>query len=515
MAANTIMIMGTHSNAGKSILVTALCRIFARQGYRVAPFKAQNMALNAGVTPDGHEIGLATMVQAEAAGIPPHVDMNPILLKPEGNRRSQVVLNGRAYSHIEAGNWLDLKQFLWPHVTAALDRLRSRNDLVIIEGAGSPAEINLKAGDIVNLRVAQYAQSPALLVGDIDRGGVFAALVGTMILLEPDERALVKGFIINKFRGDIGLLGDGLAMLQSRAFNTPTLGVIPYLADIGIAAEDSVVLDEPRLRSGEPQSWGQGPEQAEAAAPLDIAVMRLPRLANFDDFDPLAAEAGVRVRFIERLEELGRPAAIILPGSKMTLADLAWLRETGLADRLVALAQQGTAVVGICGGYQMLGQTLVDPHGVEAEPGVGSDGLGLLPIRTTFAGDKHTVQVRATLQAAHGPFAALRGTIIRGYEIHMGRSEPSGATLAALCRIGHPATGHPDGLLDPTGHIWGTYLHGIFDNDALRHAWLRSLGWPGAGQTFDRHLAYHRLADHVQAHVDMPAIERIIWGDKK
>lgn len=515
MTAKTIMIMGTHSNAGKSILVTALCRIFAQQGYRVAPFKAQNMALNAGVTPDGHEIGRATIVQAEAAGIPPHVDMNPILLKPEGNHRSQVVLNGRAHTHIEAGNWLDLKQFLWPHVTTALDRLRSRNDLVIIEGAGSPAEINLKAGDIVNMRVAQYAQSPVLLVGDIDRGGVFAALVGTMVLLEPDERALVKGFIINKFRGDIGLLGDGLQMLQTRAFNTPTLGVIPYLPAIGIAAEDSVTLDEPRLRSGEPQTGPQGQEQPEAASPVDIAVMRLPRLANFDDFDPLAAEAGVQVRFVERLEDLGRPAAIILPGSKMTLADLGWLRETGLANRIIALADQGTAVVGICGGYQMLGQTLADPDGVEAEPGACSAGLGLLPIQTTFAGDKHTVQVRAILQAPYGPFAALRGTLIHGYEIHMGRSEPIGATLAALCRIGHPTTGHSDGVLNSTGHIWGTYLHGIFDNDALRHAWLHSLGWHGTGHSFDRHLAYHRLADHVQTHLDMPAIERIIWGDQE
>lgn len=239
MPAKTLMIMGTHSNAGKSILVTAMCRIFARQGYRVAPFKAQNMALNAGVTPEGHEIGRATVAQAEAAGLPPHVDMNPVLLKPEGQGRSQVVLNGRHHTHIEAGNWLSLKQFLWEHVTAALDRLRQRVDLVIIEGAGSPAEINLKAGDIVNMRVARHAQAPVLLVGDIDRGGVFAALVGTMVLLEPEERVLVKGFVINKFRGDISLLGDGLHLLQQRAFGVPTLGVIPHLPDIGIAAESS------------------------------------------------------------------------------------------------------------------------------------------------------------------------------------------------------------------------------------------------------------------------------------
>lgn len=509
MTAATLMIMGTHSNAGKSILVTALCRLFARQGYRVAPFKAQNMALNAGVTPDGHEIGRATIVQAEAAGIAPHVDMNPVLLKPEGHHRSQVVLNGHAHTHIEAHNWLDLKQHLWPQVTGALDRLRARYDLVIIEGAGSPAEINLKEGDIVNMRVARYAQSPVLLVGDIDRGGVFAALVGTMILLEPAERACIKGFIINKFRGDVSLLGDGLQLLQDRAFNTPTLGVIPYLENIGIAAEDSVALDDP-LRQNGAGGPNYDPDQAETI--VDIAVIRLPRLSNFDDFDPLAAEAGVRVRYVERPEALGRPAAIILPGSKMTLDDLDWLRQTGLADQVVSLAQQQTAVVGICGGYQMMGQTLSDPDGVEAPAGTQASGLGLLPIETTFAGDKHTVQVQATLQADLGPFATLKGTPIQGYEIHMGRSQPVTQTLSTLCEIGRSPQSHADGVITPTGQIWGTYLHGLFDNDALRHAWLRSLGWQAPAQIFDRQLAYNRLADHVEAHLDMEALRRIIWG---
>ncbi|MEW5958190.1 MAG: cobyric acid synthase [Chloroflexota bacterium] len=499
MTAKTLMILGTHSNAGKSILVTALCRIFARQGYRVAPFKAQNMALNAGVTPEGHEIGRATIAQAEAAGVPPHVDMNPVLLKPEGHRRSQVVLNGRAYTHIDAGNWLSLKQHLWTQVTAALDRLRARNDLVIMEGAGSPAEINLKEGDIVNMRVAQYAQAPALLVGDIDRGGVFAALAGTMLLLEPAERALVKAFVINKFRGDLSLLGNGLQLLQERAFNTPTLGVIPHLPDIGIAAEDSVALDEPRSGGGQ------------AAAPLDIVVIRLPRTSNFDDFDPLAAEAGVQVRFVERAAELGRPAAIILPGSKMTLDDLAWLRESGLAGRIVALAGEQTPVVGICGGYQLLGQALFDPDGIEAAPGTRAAGLGLLPIETVFAGDKRTVQVQATVQAPAGPLAQLQGTPIRGYEIHMGRSQALDAAQAPLCQIGPAGADHPDGAISGQGRIWGTYLHGIFDNDSLRHAWLRSLGWPELGRSFDRERAYNRLADHVQAHLDMDALRHIIW----
>ncbi|MBE7553605.1 MAG: cobyric acid synthase [Anaerolineales bacterium] len=497
------MIMGTHSNAGKSILVTALCRIFAQEGYRVAPFKAQNMALNAGVTPEGHEIGRATMAQAEAAGLPAHVDMNPVLLKPEDNQRSQVVLNGRHHTHLEAANWLSLKSTLWPHVTAALERLRARTDLVIIEGAGSPAEINLKEGDIVNMRVARHARSPVVLVGDIDRGGVFAALVGTMVLLEPEERALVKGFVINKFRGDVSLLGDGLALLQERAFNTPTLGVIPFLPGIGVAEEDSVALEE----AGK---WGS--EEARRWEAVDIAVIRLPRISNFDDFDPLAAEPGVRVRFVERLDDLGQPAAVILPGSKMTLADLAWLRRTGLAEQIVALAQEGTAVVGICGGYQMLGQSLLDPDGVEAEPGAAAAGLGLLPVETVFAGDKRTVQVQATLQAETGPLAALRGAPIRGYEIHMGRSRLLDPAVPCLSHIGPPDNRHADGALAAGGCVWGTYLHGLFDNDALRHAWLASLGWQGRGQPFDRHLAYNRLADHVRAHLDIEALRQIIWG---
>jgi adenosylcobyric acid synthase len=498
MTAKTLMVLGTHSNAGKSILVTALCRIFAREGLRVAPFKAQNMALNAGVTPEGHEIGRATMAQAEAAGVAPHVDMNPVLLKPEGHGRSQVVLNGRAHTHIQAENWYSLKPFLWEHVTAALDRLRDRFDLVIMEGAGSPAEINLKAGDIVNTRVAQYANAPTLLVGDIDRGGVFAALVGTMVLLEPEERHLIKAFVINKFRGDVSLLGEGLQMLQERAYNTPTLGVVPYLPHIGVAAEDSVALDEvPTPADGD-------------AAPVDIAVIRLPRISNFDDFDPLANEPGVQVRFVELAEALGTPAAVLLPGSKMTLDDLAWLKRSGMAARIRQLAGTGTPVVGICGGYQLMGEWLVDPDGVEATPGTEAAGLGLFPIRTIFAGDKRTVQVEATMQAVTGPLAPLQGTPIRGYEIHMGRSQAINSDVTPLCHIGEQNGGHPDGVVTADGHCWGTYLHGIFDNDPLRHAWLYSLGWQKSGQVFDRQAAYDRLADHVQNHLDMAMLRRII-----
>jgi adenosylcobyric acid synthase len=353
------------------------------------------------------------------------------------------------------------------------------------------------------MRVARHARSPVLLVGDIDQGGVFAALVGTMVLLEPEERALVKGFIINKFRGEVSLLGNGLRLLQERAFNTPTLGVIPFLPEIGVAAEDSVGLGS-RGAGG----WESGRGE------VDVAVVRLPCISNFDDFDPLKLEVGVRVRFVERLAELGQPAAIILPGSKMTLADLAWLRQTGLAQQIVTLAGLGTPVVGICGGYQMLGQSLLDPDGAEAEPGTQAAGLGLLPLATVFAGNKLTVQVQATLQAEIGPLAGLRGTPVSGYEIHMGRSHLLDLTVPQVCHIGPPDTGHADGALAAEGRIWGTYLHGLFDNDVLRHAWLTSLGWRGRGQPFDRQLAYNRLADHVRAHVDMAALREIIWNSE-
>ncbi|HEY0513801.1 MAG TPA: cobyric acid synthase, partial [Thermoanaerobaculia bacterium] len=508
MTARTLMVVGTHSGAGKSTLVAALCRIFARQGYRVAPFKAQNMALNAGVTPEGHEIGRATLAQAEAAGVPPHVDMNPVLLKPEGDCRSQIILNGRPHGHITADNWYRIKPFLWREVTAALDRLRQRFDLVILEGAGSPAEINLKEGDIVNLRVARHAGSPTLLVGDIDQGGVFAALVGTMVLLEPAERELIRGFVINKFRGNPGLLGDGLELLRSHAFGRPTLGVIPHLHEIGIAAEDSTEIPRRRETRGEAAPIDVA---VIGTAVLDIAVIALPQLSNFDDFDPLAREEGVRVRFVRRAEDLGAPAAIILPGTKTTLADLAWLRGSGLADRIVALARSGTAVAGICGGYQMMGRDLADPDGIEAAPGAAATGLGLLSLRTRFGGGKRTVQVRGTLGAPRGPFAALAGLPIRGYEIHVGQSELLAGS--ALWEIGPPWGPGADGAVDRTGRIWGTYLHGLFDNDAVREAWLRSLGWRGTARAFERQTAYDRLADHVAAHLDLGALEALIWGE--
>ena len=489
------MIVGTHSNAGKSLVVTALCRIFAQDGWRVAPFKAQNMALNAYVTRSGHEIGRAQVSQAEAAGIEPHVDMNPILLKPEGNSTSQIVLNGRPYACLVAGNFYQRKAELWPHVTSALDRLRAKYDLVIIEGAGSPAEINLKAGDIVNMRVAQYANAPTLLVGDIDRGGVFAALVGTMVLLEPDERALIQAFIINKFRGDISLLGDGLQMLKERAFGTPTLGVIPFLKDLRIADEDGVALDDAQTTVTE-------------GAQLDIAVMRVPRTSNFDDFDALAAEPGVSVRWVSRLDQWGRPDVVILPGTKTTLSDLTWLRECGLAERIVDHAANGGVIIGICGGLQMLGKHISDPDGAEAPAGSEADGLGLLPIETVFLAGKETYQTIADVTT--GPFAGER---VRGYEIHAGLTT-GGTPLLHLLQRGTETVNQPDGAISEDGRVWGCYLHAIFDNAAFRRSWLRSLGWQApdnAGHDVGwREAEYDRLADHVRTHLDMDLLYDMI-----
>lgn len=493
--AHSLMLLGTHSNAGKSLLTAAFCRILARKGYRVAPFKAQNMSNNAGVTPEGGEMGRAQIVQAEAAGILPHTDMNPVLLKPEGNRRSQIILNGRIFGQIHAENWFDIKQRLWEEVCAAYDRLAQRFDVILLEGAGSPAEINLKAGDIVNLRMARHAHAPCLLVGDIDRGGVFAALAGTLLLLDPDERAQIHGFLINKFRGDPALLGDGLHMLQEKAFGVPTLGVIPYIPDVRIADEDAVALD------------ALHPTPSTDAGSVEIAVIQLPHIANFDDFDPLRQEAGVHVRFVQRATDLGAPDAIVLPGSKVTLRDLAWLRERRLDGAIQQLAHDGTSVVGICGGYQMLGRDLWDPDGVEGPAGARSPGLGLLSVSTRFVTEKQTHRARLHIQQPQ--WAA--GSVVEGYEIHTGETqlaEPDEPFGTLIERSGRGVT-LPDGAVAPHGRIWGTYLHGIFHNAAFRHGWLQSLGWqPTDARSQDDE--YERVADLVESAVDWAQIQRLL-----
>jgi adenosylcobyric acid synthase len=506
-----VMVQGTTSHAGKSTLVTALCRILAQDGYRVAPFKAQNMSLNAAVTAEGGEIGRAQYTQAESAGIVPSIDMNPILLKPTDDQRSQIIVRGRIWGVAGADQYYTRKAELWPVVTESLDRLRASHDVVVIEGAGSPAEINLAAHDIVNMRVARYADAPVLLVGDIERGGVFAALYGTVALLEQAERARVRGFIINKFRGNLALLTPGYAMLETRT-GIPTLGTLPYFGDLALPEEDSLGL---------PRSSSAFADVERST--LDVAVIALPHIANFDEFDGLRHEPGVRVRWVQAQGELGAPDLVILPGTKTTAADLQWLRRQELDVALLARRRAGTPIVGICGGYQMLGRCVRDPGRIESDcPEI--PGLGLLPVETTFAPGKTTAQVRVQIRATHGLLAAPQEGTALGYEIHAGHVmviEPSAASAVRLpaftvvARNGATAN-EPEGTIDAEGRTLGTSVHGIFESPAVRGAILEQLArWKGVARDAavappTREAAYNGLAALVRRHVDIPAIYRLM-----
>ncbi len=531
-----LMVQGTASHVGKSVLVAALCRIFRQDGFRVAPFKAQNMSNNSYVTPDGGEIGRAQAVQAEAAGIEPSVEMNPILLKPEADSRSQVVVLGRPLQSAGARSYFRMKPQLWEVVSQSLDVLRARYDIVVIEGAGSPAEINLKQTEIVNMRVARYANAPVLLAGDIDRGGVFASLVGTLELLEPEERAHIRAFIINKFRGDLTLLEPGLRFLEERT-GIPVAGVVPYFKDIHIPEEDSVALEFSR-------------RQEKKTPVLDIAVIGLPHISNFDDFDPLAREAGVGLRYVRTVDELGTPDMVVLPGSKTTVADLEWLRQQGIAERIQWMGRNGTVVMGICGGYQMLGTRILDPEGVESRR-EETEGLGLMPVTTVFAGTKETHRVRGEVKEAPGILQGASGLPVEGYEIHMGRSFPhpllpspksphsplyergvkgdlgkrgqggisedQGEGLAPFHiqeRSGRPCD-QPDGAIDPSGRILGTYIHGLFYSSGLRRAILHHLAQskgvtlPQGSDLQSRDEEYDKLARLVRRSLNMGLVYRM------
>lgn len=499
MSARVLMVQGTSSSVGKSLLTAGLCRLFARRGLRVAPFKAQNMSNNAAVCADGAEIGRAQALQAVAAGVAPTADMNPVLLKPEADSRAQVVLRGRVWQTLPARSYQERKRLLWAHVTESLDRLRAEFDLVVIEGAGSPVELNLKAGDIVNMAVARYARAPVLLAGDIDRGGVFAQLLGTLDLLDPDERKLVRGLVVNKFRGDPTLFTDGVRILEERG-GVPVLGVVPFLPNLDLPDEDAVAVEvDP----------APGPSPAE----VEIVVVKLPRIANFDDFDPLKAEPGVRLRYADAPSHLGRPHAIVLPGTKSTAADLQWLRDRGLADAIVRLANAGTPVVGICGGYQMLGRVVRDPDGVESQDRE-SAALGLLPVETTFAAEKATRLVSARITRGPGWFAALNGTTLSGYEIHMGRTSAQSPWLEIGPAGGGEVCHGPDGAVSADGRVWGCYLHGLFANDEFRRAWLVSLRAdfrPATVRASDRLQAgLDRLADALAEALPVERLERIV-----
>ncbi|MGQ9502887.1 MAG: cobyric acid synthase [Anaerolineae bacterium] len=510
----TLMVQGTSSSSGKSLLVTALCRIFARQGVHVAPFKAQNMSNNAAICPDGSEIGRAQAVQAIAAGIEPQADMNPILLKPEADSRCQVVLNGQVWRTFSAREYYRHKPQLWAAVTAALDRLRAHYELVIIEGAGSPVELNLKTGDLVNMAIARYAQSPVLLVGDIDRGGIFAQLLGTLWLLPPEERTLVRAMIINKFRGDLSLFAEGVRILEERG-GIPVLGIVPYLDYVRIPDEDAVAIEEHKyLLDTDALHATLSPGE------VDVVVIKLPHIANFDDFDALVDEPGVRVRYVSNLEALGLPHAIVLPGSKSTLSDLRWLRTRGLADAIREFAARGGAVVGICGGYQMLGQVIRDPlHTESSEEEIA--GLSLLPVETDFAQDKVTHRVTACILEGPGWLAPLSGTTVHGYEIHKGRTRiitSSSSQLAErpwLCIVQRSNVPVEifDGAISADGRIWGCYIHGLFNNAHLRWAWLASLGWQrktGESLQSVQQNAFDALADAVEDALDMKKLYTIL-----
>ena len=441
-----LMVVGCTSNAGKSLLVTALCGWLAQQGYRVTPFKGQNMALNAYVTADGGEMGYAQAVQAWAADIVPTTAMNPILLKPQGNQTSQVIIRGRVVGITQAADYYQ-NYFAqgWQAITEALAELQREYDYIVCEGAGSPAEINLKHRDLTNMRVARYLQAKTILVGDINPGGVFAHMVGTLALLEPEERALIKGLVINKFRGQLSLLQPGLTWLEQTT-QIPVLGVIPWL-EMALPAEDSLSLcTRPKHHTD-----------------LQIGIIHLPKMSNSTDFDPLFAEPTVQVYYIQSERDFGMPDAVILPGSKTTLLDLDWLHQTGLAKRIKTYVQEGGWVLGICGGMQMLGVEVADPDGRESDV-THREGLGLLPIKTVITGQKITQQ-RTVLSVCPVP-----DLTVTGYEIHQGFTQVIG-------EVNHLFTDPHLGYVDSTGRVWGTYVHGVLENGAWRRTWLNQLRW--------------------------------------
>lgn len=489
--AKCIMVQGTMSGAGKSLLCAALCRIFRQDGLRPAPFKSQNMALNSYVTRDGLEMGRAQVMQAQAAGTEPDVRMNPILLKPCSDIGSQVIVNGEVQGQMPAAEYFRYKTKLIPDILAAYESLAAEYDVIVIEGAGSPAEINLRENDIVNMGLAELVDAPVLLVGDIDPGGVFAQLYGTVALLQPEERSRVKGLIINKFRGDVDILRPGLGMLEQLA-GLPVLGVVPYMR-LDVDDEDSLA---PSLR------------ERTVHKPLDIAVVRLPRISNFTDFGPLEAHLLLGVRYVGRPAELGAPDMLILPGTKSTVSDLLWLRQSGLETAILRLAEEGTPVLGICGGYQMLGRSLADPSGTEGGGAEPVRGMGLLPVDTVFDTQKTRTRVRGTVLT--GPMA---GAAVDGYEIHTGRTTADGP---AFCRLD---TGREDGCA--AGNVCGTYLHGLFDTSEAVEALARALckrkgldymAAAGADRAEQLDRQYDILADTVRRALDMEAVYRILEG---
>lgn len=510
--AKVIMVQGTMSNVGKSLLAAGLCRIFKQDGYKAAPFKAQNMALNSFITEEGLEMGRAQVMQAEAAGVKPSVSMNPILLKPTNDVGSQVIVNGEVLGVMSARDYFAYKHNLIPDVKKAFDKLDEEYDIIVIEGAGSPAEINLKNDCFVNMGMAKLAKSPVLLVGDIDRGGVFAQLIGTVMLLEEDERNMVKGLIINKFRGDKTLLDSGVDILEEKT-GIPVVGVTPYL-HIQVEDEDSLTERFDRRQSVDL---------------IDIAVIRVPRISNFTDFNPFEMIEGVSLRYVKTAAELKKPDMIILPGTKNTMEDLLWLRQSGLEAAILKAHKDGCPVFGICGGFQMLGEHLSDPLGVEA--GGEMRGMGLLPMKTVFAGDKTRTRVTGNFGQITGTFAGLSGVALEGYEIHMGVTEftGEGQNLTSLYPFhkemecgGMAETDVPDRRKTDgawVNDVFGTYVHGVFDKEQVASGIVAALA---AKKGLDmeeikavdfqafKETQYDILADSLRENLDMDMIYRIL-----
>ncbi|HAN43884.1 MAG TPA: cobyric acid synthase CobQ [Ruminococcaceae bacterium] len=494
--AKAIMIQGTMSSAGKSLITAGLCRVFMQDGYKTAPFKSQNMALNSFITRDGFEMGRAQVMQAEAAGTEPSVLMNPILLKPTNDMGSQVIVNGEAIGNMSAAEYFKYKHKLIPDIMKAYNSLAAKNDIIVIEGAGSPAEINLKQQDIVNMGMAKMADAPVLLVGDIDRGGVFASLYGTVSLLEPDERQRVKGLIINKFRGDAQILKPGLDMLE-RLVNIPVIGVLPYL-NIDIDDEDS--LSERLSRN-------------KAVKPIKVAVVRLPRISNFTDFNRFEQLDEVSLCYVMSPKQLDDADLIILPGTKNTIADLLWLRQNGLEAKIKRLAANGVPIIGICGGFQMLGKTIDDP--LCTEQGGSIRGMDLLPATTVFEPHKIRTRVTGRVKKINGIFAKLSGCEFEGYEIHMGRTTLN--NVEPLADIYTEASHSADGAV--CGNVMGSYIHGIFDSESFIASLVKLLcskkGISGenikpASLAEYKNSQYDMLADAVRRHLDIDKIYQII-----
>ncbi len=491
--AKALAILGTGSDVGKSLVTAGLGRILFRKGIRVAPFKAQNMALNSFATVEGGEMGRAQVLQARACGLEPHVDMNPILLKPEGDARSQVIVQGKVWGSLGAMEYFRPQSELFSHVQASYARLAVRHEVMVIEGAGSAAEVNLRHRDLVNWPVVEMADARVILVADIDRGGVFAQVIGTLDLLEPHERERICGILINKFRGDRRLFEDGVAFLEQRT-RKPVVGVLPFLRHLILDQEDSVTIES---MAGSPFS----------AATVNVAVILLPRMSNFTDFNALAAEPDVALRYVRTPGELDEADVVILPGSKQTIQDLHDVKQRGFAGKIDSHVQRRREVIGLCGGFQMLGADIQDPHRVEG--GGQAEGLGLLPVETVLQREKRTVQV-----TAHSLLPGLsQADLVHGYEIHLGMTRSRGAPCF---RIIDQAGSRTDGATSPDGLVWGTYIHGVFDVPSFRRAWINRVRLRKGFEprpvedseriTKDLASALDQWADHVEHHVDMNVI---------